>query len=247
MKSSEEQLRHRGRCAVCEVIELNELSLNELYDCLIQEEATDRSAAAIALTSRFQVENQENRNEIVTHVLSALEKEKSLYTKIELCNLLELGDHNTARQMTAYLGVIGSNQYKTPPERVSMKVSYPLPRDIIARSLGRMTIKILPVLIEVIKRQELRSCYEALDAIGFMVFYHREQAQDLGLGEIIALSKKYPMDDLLSFKTAMCLSAYTQKQSKDMLEHLMKTATHRTVLQEAQRSIRLHESTRHCL
>jgi hypothetical protein len=149
--------------------------------------------------------------------------------------------------MTAYLGKIGNNQHRTPPERVSMKVSYPLPRDIIARSLGRMTIRILPALVEVLEQQELSACYEALDAIGFLVFYHRDQVQDRGLEQIINLAKQYPEDNLLIFKTAMCLSAYTSVKSKEMLEHIKSISQHKTVCQEAERSLRLHEVSRHCL
>jgi hypothetical protein len=247
MKSSEEQLRNRGKCTGSSVEELENLSLEQLYQRLEDSLATTRSAAAILLANRFVEATKKQRQEIVEHILIALTKENSLYTKIELCNLLELGDSNTSKQMIAYLGKIGNNQHKAPPDRVSMKVSYPLPRDIIARSLGRMSICILPTLIESLEYQELLACYEALDAIGFLVFYHRDQVQDRGLEEIINLSMKYPEDNLLAFKTAMCLSAYTSTKSKEMLEFLKQTSKHNTVCLEAERALRLHETTRHCL
>lgn len=247
MKSSEEQLRNRGKCTSSSVEELNHLSLEELYQRLNNSLAETRSAAAILLTSHFIQASKIQRQEIVDHILIALAQENCLYTKIELCNLLELGDSSTAKQMTAYLGKIGNNQHKSLPDRVSKKVSYPLPRDIIARSLGRMSIQILPILIEVLKQEDLSACYEALDAIGFLVFYHRDQIQDRGLDEIINLIQKYPEDDLLAFKTAMCLSAYIGDKSKEMLEHLKQSNRHKTVCLEAHRSLCLHETSRHCL
>ena len=53
--------------------------------------------------------------------------------------------------MVEYLGQIGNNQHTVLPTNGFNKKSYPLPRDIIARTLAHMKEDILPVLMDVLK------------------------------------------------------------------------------------------------
>lgn len=78
----------------------------------------------------------------------AYEKQGVVFLKI--CNTLEKGNLKTAEQMIPYLGRIGHNQHLCLLNKVLKKSSYPLPRDIIARSLGKMDGTILPALLKVL-------------------------------------------------------------------------------------------------
>ena len=130
MKSTEEQLRKRGKASSDDIEELSSLEVKKRILLLSHETAWIRSAAAISL--------KKDVEQAADELLQQLEKEKCLYTRIAICETLEAGDQRTAEKMALYLGRIGTNQYKTVPETVSAKKSYPLPRDIIARCMGKV-------------------------------------------------------------------------------------------------------------
>lgn len=165
MKSTEEQLRKRGKASSDDIEELSSLEVKKRILLLSHETAWIRSAAAISL--------KKDVEQAADELLQQLEKEKCLYTRIAICETLEAGDQRTAEKMALYLGRIGTNQYKTVPETVSAKKSYPLPRDIIARCMGKMNPCTASVLVAVTEGDDKAKVSEALDAIGFMAFYHR--------------------------------------------------------------------------
>ena len=68
-------------------------------------------------------------------------------------------------QNIIYLAKIGKNQYKELPSEPSRKKSYPLPRDIIARTLAKMDTSIMPFLMKVLKEDDLSKISEVIDAI----------------------------------------------------------------------------------
>lgn len=75
--------------------------------------------------------------------------------------------------MFEYLGKIGNNQHKVLPSNGFNKNNYPLPRDIIARTLAHMNEVILPELLDVLKSNNILAIREVIDAIGFICFYHK--------------------------------------------------------------------------
>ena len=50
-----------------------------------------------------------------------LVKEKALYTKLEICDILTTGNELTIKRMIPYMGTIRGNQHRTIPEKVSKK------------------------------------------------------------------------------------------------------------------------------
>lgn len=78
-----------------------------------------------------------------------LSVEKCLYTRLAIYEAVEKGDRETALQMIPLLGKIGGSQHKDLPDRVLQKKSYPLPWDIIAHSLAKISLGVLPVLLQV--------------------------------------------------------------------------------------------------
>lgn len=139
MISSRENLRKRGMIEQIDIDSIISLSYSELISLIDSKSSIERSASIHLLSNKVSCDNED----FVAVLLKRLSIEKSLYTKIEICNALEKGSEKTARQMVQYLGCIGNNQHRWLPDRISKKISYPLPRDIIARSLGKMNGSII--------------------------------------------------------------------------------------------------------
>jgi hypothetical protein len=234
MKSSLEVLRKRGLPYESDILQAKQLSVEQLYIKLASVLSAERSAVAAALRDK-----DVDQIECTTRLLEALETEKSLYTKLEICKTLEKGNETTARIMCNYLGKIGNNQHLYVPEQVSRKKCYPLPRDIIARSLGRMDKSVFPVLAEQTEIVDKRQLLELLDAIGHLVFCNKELANDNNFAPIIRLYEKYKADELIVWKIAMCCSGFSIRQSIDILDNIEETTTNDTILLEVKRSRRL--------
>lgn len=227
-----DSLRKRGQFSSEDIDEFKGCTRCELMQLLNNEAAVVRSAAVHILGTRYDVDE-----EMASVLLDQLASERALYTRLEICNILETGNIQTARSMTEYLGRIGNNQYKDLPDRGSHKVSYPLPRDIIARSLGRMRPEIYPALTDVLKSHDVAKVSEACDAAGFLVFYNQVLATDDNAHFICSLVDKYSTNELILWKTITCLSAFNQKFILDRLEQIKAQDHPEVIYMEVERSL----------
>ncbi|SHO46881.1 hypothetical protein [Anaerocolumna xylanovorans] len=209
LKSSQEDLAKRGFASIEDIEKFSTLSREELIDLLHSDNAVFRTAAACNLSSR--------QGMITGELLKQLQIEQCLYTRIAICESLKKGDINTAEQMADYLGKIGNNQHKKLPGAVSKKKSYPLPRDIIARTIGSMDISVFPALVEVIKSNDISKISEALDAIGYMVFYHPQLATHQNAEVIVYVVEKYAENERILWKAMMSLSAFGLEECREVL------------------------------
>lgn len=229
MKSTQEDLQKRGFASEEDIAELAVCSEDQLILLLHGESAVVRTAAAHHLSSQH--------GNVTDELLVQLICEKCLYTRIAICECLERGNQETAGKMIPYLGKIGHNQYKKVPEKVSAKKSFPLPRDIIARTLGKMDASIFPVLTEVLESGDCEKTSEVLDAIGFMIFYHGQLADSQNARKICQIEINFPGNSLLIWKMLLCLSAFPLEETVVILE---KYAQRSDILgMEARRSLML--------
>ncbi len=235
MKSSKDDLRKRGKIEQSDMNSLLSFANNELVELVNSNSQVSRSVAIRLLSQRGYIEN----DDFVTMLLKRLGFENCLYTRIEICNALEKGNSETATQMVKYLGDIGKNQYHSLPDKVSLKTSYPLPRDIVARSLGRMNPSILPVLLEILYSENPNKISEILDAIGFMVFYHQEMVTLQLLEHIIKTKTAYSTDNIILWKCVLCLSAFPLEESRNILNDILETNSNETIRNEVKRSLNL--------
>ncbi len=235
MKSSEEALRKRGMAGEEDIKLLERLSTEDIFMKINSTVPAERSAAVIILRSRCNMEDKE----YIFLLLERLKKEKSLYTKIEICNTLEKGNKTVALMMCNYLGSIGSNQHLTIANTVSRKKSFPLQRDIIARSLGRMDKEVFSVLLKQLKILDRTKISELLDAIGYMAFYNPDLANPENFGHILDTYEKYREDMLIVWKIALCCSGFPMKESIELLSHIQCEYSHPTIKAEAERSLKL--------
>ena len=238
MKSSNEDLRKRGFITTEDIINFQHCTNSELILLINSQNSVERSVAINLLSNRFHTEDLD----FVKILLERLCVEKCLYTKIEICNALEKGSIKTAEQMVAYLGCIGKNQHICLPEKVSQKKSYPLPRDIIARSLGRMDFRILPVLFDVLNSNDEVKISEVVDAIGFLFFYNPDYANKHFFGAIIDTLNKYSESNLIVWKCVCCLSSFRTQGSIEVLNQILNNSKNDIIKYEAKRSLKLIES-----
>lgn len=229
MKSSTENLRKRGYATSDDIASLKNMSQKQLCDLLHSEYATIRTSAAYNLLSADKM--------TITELLKQLSCEKCLYTKLAICEALEKTGVLGAVQMIEYLGRIGSNQHKRLPQKVSDKKSFPLPRDIIARALGRMDIAILPLLLDVLNGDDIVKNSEVLDAISFMVFYNSALATQEHADFIISVMDRHKDNELIVWKCLLCLSAFPLEKVKRLLSRYTEMQT--ILGAEARRSLRI--------
>ncbi|AOT72470.1 hypothetical protein [Geosporobacter ferrireducens] len=76
-----------------------------------------------------------------------------------------------------YLGKVGKNQYKELPDKPFDKNNYPLPRDIISRTICKVGIPALKHLRECLYTGSYEQILEAIDAIGFISFYEYDNSR----------------------------------------------------------------------
>ena len=231
LKSDLDKLTNRGMALDDDINMLKNYSLEKLIDCLNNDNAIIRTSASINLMPYINEDNVQNE------LLMQLSEEKSLYTKIAICETLQHGNIDTAEKMTEYLGIIGNNQYKKLPKKISSKKSYPLPRDIIARTLSKMDISIVPALIKILKSNNLIKIYEAVDAFGYICFYNKTLQNEKNLEYIIKLMNKYKGDKLLVWKCITCLSAFNLDKSKEILNSFTNKDSKDILSLEAKRSL----------
>jgi len=98
LKSSKEDLRRRGFIDIEDIKILQQQTNEELIELINSPKPTERSAAVNLLSKR----NCINNLEFVEIILERLCVEKCLYTKIEICNALEKGSIETAKQMIKF-------------------------------------------------------------------------------------------------------------------------------------------------
>lgn len=212
MKSSQEQLRNRGYATPEEIERYRGKSQRELLALLDHKDAVPRTAAASLLQM-----TPETEIPIAVALVQRLSIEKCLYTRLAICEALEKGDRETTLQMIPFLGKIGTNQHKKLPDRVSQKKSYPLPRDIIARSLAKMPPEVFPILLHVLQENDPEIICEVLDAIGFMAFYHLQLSTPEHAEAVFAVIERYQDNRLLLWKAIQCLCAFPSQKTERLL------------------------------
>ena len=170
----------------------------------------------------------------VYDLVQALTVEKKLYPKIEICNTLVTLGEVAVKPLIVQLGRIGSNQHNDLPSKAFGKESYPLPRDIAARTLAHMGKEALPDLLKVLEEDNLSKLSEAIDAIGYICYYNHQPE----VFEKLKSCYKFNADNnLISWKLIRAMSGFPES-----IEFLMEQRTicdNSMVKQEIDRSIRL--------
>jgi len=232
MKSSNSQLKSRGKVTVEDLQEYNNPTKTELLEMITSKEAYKRTIAIKLLS-----ENHDLNEDLIQLFLHILTKENKLYTKIELCNALSKGGIRSAKIMVEYLGQIGNNQHTVLPTNGFNKKSYPLPRDIIARTLAHMKEDILPALMDVLKTNNISAIREVIDAIGFICFYNKIQSNTQIIDALLLCLKNNYNDDITRWKLVRAFESFNDIKVIKILMDIEQNDSQPIIRNEAKRSL----------
>jgi len=227
-KSGETQLVNRGFLSDTQYQALLQEAPHHLEDDIQSRSAMLRTFAV----RKIRMDRSDNHLPLL---IEQLKKEKALYTKLEISLCLSERGEQSIRLLIPLLGKIGKNQHQTPKNIDLQKKSYPLPRDIVARIIGKMGTIALPHLKDVLESDDTLAIYEAIDAIGYISFY----AKDNSLGkDIIRLYDEKKHDSLMVWKCIRCLQAFSIQESQDILINAIEDSRNTEVIRnEAKRSL----------
>ena len=194
------QLESRGYIA--DGIENNyrNVSLEQRMELLKSPSPTDRTLGARLLMEYPGLP-------VINLLTGALKTEKKLYPKLEICRTLASFGKDSVVPLVALLGKLGSNQHTRVPAKDFRKTSYPLPRDIAARTLIRIGSVALPDLIWVLNGSDLVRLSEAIDTIGFICFYNYQPGVAGLLEECFYRNEK---EELIQWKIFRAMSAFPE-------------------------------------
>lgn len=229
VKSTTRQLQHRGMLTEEQERSFKEVPYTQLLAWLAAKEPVKRTFAARQLGKLLNPQD-------IEPLCLALEKEKALYCKLEICNTLVLFGQNAIPNLIQRLGAIGRNQHKTPSPKTFKKSSYPLPRDIAARTLIRIGSVALPALCIALMSEDIAKVSEAVDAIGYICFYDSQEHKEVA-NLLQQCYHKYADNNLIRWKLIRAMSASPELFS--LLEQQHMQLEGKELKQEAERSIEI--------
>ena len=208
MKSNIQQLNSRGYIENKDIEKYNDFSRNQLIELLEANEPIKRTIAVIHLGKFKDVD-------ILDLLISKLTIEKKLYTKIALSETIANYGEKASDKLIIYLGIVGNNQHIKMPDKPFNKTSYPLPRDIIARTLVKIGKPALTSLKKCICNGAYNQVLEAVDAIGFISFYTKDIS---ALQDILNLLNQYRNDELMVWKIIRALQSFRDEAVESILK-----------------------------
>ena len=107
--------------------------------------------------------------DLIPTLCKCLANETSLYPRIAISEALGNMGEPAVIPLISLLGKIGDNQEKGLPEKYCDKKSFPLARDMAARTLVKIGKPAIPSLIEQINSGDSFATQQAIDAIGGIV------------------------------------------------------------------------------
>lgn len=237
MKSTDAQLKNRGKITNEDIQQYSNHTKIELLELLRGKEAFKRTIAVKIVSTKYDL-----NEDLIRLFLHALQHEKKLYTKIALCDALSKGSVRSAKIMIEYLGQIGNNQHTVLPTNGFNKKSYPLPRDIIARTLAHMNANILPVLVDVLKTNNIAAMREVIDAIGVICFYNKVHATTQIVDALIRCLSTHHNDDLIRWKLVRAFGSFNDINVIKILMEIEQNDRQLIIRNEAKRSLKIIEN-----
>ncbi len=214
MNSSAIKRRERGEVTEADITHFASFDEPELLFLLHSKIPVERSCAAIHLR-KYQSPN------VVAMLCHQLAIEKKLYTRIALCETLAKCAELSIGPLIGLLGQIGKNQETKIPETGFYKVSYPLPRDIAARTICRLgNIAILPIETFIKSSKDMNALAQAIDAYGHIVYSNKIKCSSSPLQE---LYERHPKNDFLKYKITRCVSGFHDEWAKSFLLEIIQT------------------------
>ncbi len=212
MKSTEQVLQSRGMTNEEAIKKYSHYTKSKLLNLILSKVAEERTIASRLLVNY-------KTSDVLDVLIKAFCKEKKLYTKIALSESIATFGREASEKLVPLLGTIGNNQHKVLPEKVFKKKNYPLPRDIVARTLIRIGIEALGPLESCLNLNQNHQILEAIDAIGFISYYEKD---DTLLDSLLLLQSRSE-DSLILWKIIRALQAFKTEEVIKILEDYLES------------------------
>lgn len=227
MQNAVTKRRERGKVNKGDIEYFSAYDVTELLSLLHSEVPVERTCSAIHLR-KFK------NHTVVNELCRQLTHEKHLYTKIALCETLAKYGDLSIDPLIELLGQIGNNHETKIPEKGFYKTSYPLPRDIAARTICRLgSIAISPLENFIKTSNNIKAIAQAIDAYGHII-YSKKLARSSSIFQV--LHEKYNNNDFLKYKIIRSLSCIHDKWAEIFLLDAIQTGSNGLRL-EALRSL----------
>jgi HEAT repeat protein len=150
------------------------------------------------------------RRQIISAVIplaSALKYEKALYSRIAISKALSEIGEPSIDPLIDLLGEIGNNQETELPQKYFNKKSYPLVRDMAARTLVKIGKPATLPLIRILKDEDSFKVQQAIDAVGGIA---AKTSDERGLKSLISILQSYweGHDKVTSWKIVRALGGF---------------------------------------
>ncbi|HRX14857.1 MAG TPA: hypothetical protein P5123_00935 [Spirochaetota bacterium] len=205
------------------------------YD-ILELEMMLKSVNAVKRTQAALVIGYNRLSEMVPNLIISLQKETKLYSKIAICNALYVIGDASIDPLLDNLGLIGNNQYNELPDKAFGKGGYPLPRDIVARTLVRMGEKALIKTVNSSDNKPRGWLLEAVDVMGHISFYNQST---IASGKLLELYYENINDLLLRWKLIRAFSAFELDEILAILQKEVEESRVPAIKWEAERSLRM--------
>ncbi len=173
-----------------------------------------RDKAPKARTSAAKILGRRRRAEAAEPLCRALKVEKKLYPRLAFCEALGAIGAPAVPLLVDSLGEIGTNQETSLPTKGFYKKSYPLPRDIAARTLILVGEPALPALIKALGEKNRRRAEQAIDAIGHISRY---SGNATALPPLLHILEEKDLDERTYWKVIRALQAFDDDRAGGIL------------------------------
>lgn len=213
MKSTVEPLKRarqeRGQISIGQIEPYFSLSAESLLELLYCHNAQKRTIGATIIGIKHYVD-------LILPLCVVFKNEKCLYTRIVMSEALGKLGEPAIIPLISLLGRIGNNQEKALPEKYFNKKSYPLPRDLAARTLVKIGTVAIPELLVILKINDGFEAQQAIDALGNIASNTKDST---ALPTILRLLDEYSNNKLMLWKLVRALSGF---KFNDVIEPLIK-------------------------
>jgi hypothetical protein len=207
---SNKNISKQKRGEINELIKLEFInsSGSDLINLLDDSNPQIRTAAAMLLGER-------QSRKAIGLLCKNLVRENALYSKIAISEALGKIGISALPDLITYIGKIGKNQHKKLPAGIFKKWNYPLPRDIVIRTIVKIGKPALPELRKTVLVAAPPIASELVDAIGYISFYNSDQH---ALNDLVTLVDKYQQEEVLIWKLLRALQSFTSAESINILQ-----------------------------
>lgn len=199
MKESNKLNRQkRGQISAEEVKHYEDASADELGIFLNNDDPQKRTIAATLVGNKKMIE-------MIPQLCQSIIREESLYPRIAISEALGKMGEPAVIPVIALLGKIGANQERELPKKYFAKKSFPLARDMAARTLVKIGTPAIPHLMAKITAGTQFEIQQAIDGIGGIVSRTKDFRP---LPILLQALTDYSSDEITTWKIVRALSAF---------------------------------------